>query len=405
MARRPTLIKGVELRGLEAAPAQVRGAVRIVPLVRREPRRDLRLWRRGYDEDLTVVALEGQIERPDLAYISYVPHGLVLSWSDDGSPMASYGARMERMERMERRDGREGKDGKRLALGPVGVRLLHRMAKREEGNRLRFLPLHLAMEGFLGLFFSGPDVAWREYSRYALSHGLGVRSETAVMGRGIRGLEDALRVFEIHDGQVGVLLFVADALASAFVVPTPEDYRALHDSLLEDFYGELLAYYAHDNETVAPMDVAFDAAVDSLAALRAALVEARREWAAFGTGVMAGNLLGRDVDARIVYTAGPFTLQRFITDLRPDEENHIGEAIVRDDGTLEYLKTYRLSAAQTRRAYLLGQLAAHNWNLDATGAALGADRDELIRRMERSGFGYLLAEEVRRAARKRIEAR
>jgi len=395
MARRTILLKEVELRGLEAAPSQVCGAVRIVPLVRREPRHDLRLWRRGYDEDLTVVALEGQLERPDMAYISYVPHGLVLSWSDDGTPVASYGARMEG------RDGREGKDGKRRALGPVGVRLLHRMAKREEGNRLRFLPLHLAMEGFLGLFFSGPDVAWREYSRYALSHGLGVRLETAVTGRGIRGLEDALRVFEIHDGQVGVLLFVADALASAFVVPTPEDYRALHDSLLEDFYGELLAYYAHYNETVAPMDVALDAAsVDSLTALRAALVEARREWAAFGTGVMAGNLLGRDVDARIVYTAGPFTLQRFITDLQPDKENHIGEAIVRDDGTLEYLKTYRLAAAQTRRAYLLSQLAAHNWNLDATAAALGADRDELVRRMERAGFGYLLTEEVRQAARK-----
>ncbi len=398
MARRTMLLKEVQLRGLEAAPAQVRGAVRIVPLVRREPRRDLRLWRRGYGEDLTVVALEGQLERPDLAYISYVPHGLVLSWSDDGAPVASYGARMERRDG---RPGQEGKDGKRLSFGPVGVRLLHRMAKREAGNQLRFLPLHLAMEGFLGLFFSGPDVAWREYSRYALSRGLGVRSETSVTGRGIRGLEDVLRVFEIHDGQVGVLLFVADALASAFVVPTPEDYRALHDSLLEDFYGELLAYYAHDNEMVAPMDVALDAAsVDSLTALRAALVEARREWAAFGTGVMAGDLLGRDVDARIVYTAGPFTLHRFITDLRPDEENHIGEAIVRDDGTLEYLKTYRLSAAQTRRAYLLGQLAAHNWNLDATAASLGADRDELVRRMERASFGYLLTEEVRQAARK-----
>ncbi len=38
----------------------------------------------------------------------------------------------------------------------------------------------------------------------------------------------------------------------------------------------------------------------------------------------------------------------------PNEECHIGERIVREDGTLEYLKTFRLSAAQVRRAYQLG---------------------------------------------------
>jgi len=59
------------------------------------------------------------------------------------------------------------------------------------------------------------------------------------------------------------------------------------------------------------------------------------------------------------------TLQRFRSSLDVTDINHLGEAIVREDGTIEYLKTYRLSAKQTRRAYLLQVLAAHSWNLAA----------------------------------------
>ncbi|MEH2056818.1 MAG: hypothetical protein V7K97_11825 [Nostoc sp.] len=48
-------------------------------------------------------------------------------------------------------------------------------------------------------------------------------------------------------------------------------------------------------------------------------------------------------------------LQRFITDLNPNEENHIGEAIIRENGELEYLKTYRLSGMQTRRGVSIAE--------------------------------------------------
>lgn len=99
------------------------------------------------------------------------------------------------------------------------------------------------MEGFLSMFFSGLDIAWSEYSQYALSHGLGCRFESSFSGHYIPGLEDALRVFEIHETLVGVLVFIAEAFTSAFVVSTPQDYRALHTSLLEDFYGELIYQY------------------------------------------------------------------------------------------------------------------------------------------------------------------
>ena len=389
MASKQKLLTDISLKGLEIAPSQIRGAVRIVPLLRREVRGDLRLVRRGYNEDITVVSLEGKMMEPGMKYYSYVPHGLVISWSDDGSPIATFGGQMVKP------------DGKRLDCGCASVRLMHRMAKRESKNQLRFLPLHLAMEGFLSLFFSGPDIAWSEYSKYALSHGLGSRYEMSVSGRYIAGLEDALRVFEIHPRQVGVLVFVAETLASAFVVPTPEDYRALHTSLLEDFYGELIYEYSLMFDKPLPMDLSVDESkINSLADLRSAIAQMRTDWACF-QGFMAEGLLQRQLSSQRVFTAGPFVLQRFITNLLPKEENHIGEAIVRENGELEYLKTYRLSAAQTRRVYLLSQLHLYNWNVDATAKALGNSREEFVMRLETAGFGYLLNQQVRDAARKK----
>jgi hypothetical protein len=383
------LLTDISLQGLEIAPSQVWGAVRIVPLLRPQVRDDLRLIQRNYEEDMTIVSLEGKMEAPGMKYFSYVPHGLVMSWTDDGSPVAAYGGQMVKP------------DGKRLDYGCAKVRLMHRMVKRESKNQLRFLPLHLAMEGFLSLFFSGPDIAWSEYSKYALSEGLGCRYENSIPGRYIAGLEEALRVFEIHPQQVGVLVFVAEALASAFVVPTPQDYRLLHTSLIEDFYGELIYEYGLLFDATVPMDTSVnDAQVNNLADLRQAIMQMRSDWASF-QGFMATGLLQRSLQSRVLYTAGPFFLQRFITDLLPKEENHIGEAIIRENGDLEYLKTYRLSAKQTKRVYLLSQLAVYNWNVDATAVALGNTREEFVCRLERVGFGYLINQHIRDAAYKK----
>jgi len=389
MAQKKHLLKDISLQGLDIAPSQVWGAVRIVPLLRPQVRGDLRLMQRDYEEDMTIVSLEGKMEAPGMKYFSYIPHGLVMSWTDDGSPVAAYGGQMVK------------RDGKSLNYGCAKVRLMHRMAKRESKNQLRFLPLHLAMEGFLSLFFSGPNIAWSEYSKYALSYGLGCRYETSVPGKYIAGLETALRVFEIHPQQVGVLVFVAEALASAFVVPTPQDYRLLHTSLIEDFYGELLYEYGLLFNTTFPMDTSVDESqVNNLATLRTAINKMRGDWASF-QGFMAAGLLKRSLQSKILYNAKPFFLQRFITDLDPKQENHIGELIIRDNGDLEYLKTYRLSAKQTKRVYLLSQLSAHNWNLDTTAGTLGNTREELVSRLENVGFGYLLNQHIRDAARKK----
>ena len=375
-------------RGLSLAPSQVLGGVRLVPVLRREVRADLRLGKRSYGEDRAVVSLDGELCASGIKYVSFVPHGLVVSWSDDGSPVAAWGAELH------------AKDGRRLGKGPGAVRLAHRMARREDPHQLRFLPLHLAMEGFLALHFGGPEVAWPEYSRQALRRGLSPRVEHAYAGAAVTGLDDALRLFEIHEGQVGVLVFVADALASAFVVPTPEDYRALHRSLLEDFYGELIVqygYYAGASSAEARID---ERSVSSLADLRGALDMMRADWASFHEGMAAG-LLEKPPRAEPIYKAGPFHLQRFVTDLDLASENHIGEAIVREDGTLEYLKTFRLSAAQSRRAFLLSRLAEHGWELEQTAGALACTKDELVRRFVDAGFGYLFAPAVLAAAQRR----
>lgn len=379
---------GVPLTGLTLAPPQTLGGVRLVPLLREAHRHDLRLTRRAYGEDFAVVSVDRRTD-----YISYVPHGLVANWTTDGG--AVFGSQMAPGRQTQ---AKQTKDGK--SYGDfVTARGLRKMVRREGPHQLRFLPLHVAMEGLLALHFGGPDLAWTEYSTRAIRSGLSPRWETTVPGRYITGLEDALRLFEIHQHQIGVLVFVADTLASAFVVPHPEDYAALHATLLTDFYGELIwqyGWYATEN-VVHPDPIEVDS-IHNLADLRAEVERLRARWSTLGAQ-MASGLLTRPVTSQQAYRFSPFTLQRFLTDLDPSAENHLGEAIYADDGSLQYLKTYRLSAAQTRRAYLLSQLAHHGWHLDTCAAALGYETTELILRLENAGFGYLLHQHVLDSAR------
>jgi len=372
---------GLGLRGLQIAPAQAFGAVRLVPLLREHVREDLRLGTHSFrDGRPHAVGVRGLADAPDVAYFSYIPHAYVLRWSSDGTAVAARGASLS-----------DKKHGLR-DLG--GVRVLHRMVRAEGPGALRFLPLHLAMEGFLGLHFGGPDVAWSEYSCEALSRGLSPRHERSVLGAYIHGLEDAVRMFEIHERQVGALVFVADALAAMVCFPHPDDYRALHRSLVRDFFGELVYQYAILYDDVPAHRVAVrEAEIADLAGLRAAVSRARADWTAF-TGDMAVGVLRETLRWQTVHRAGPFRLRRFMSALRPDEDNHIGEAIVRDDGELEYCKTFRLSAAQVRRAYLLEQLAWHQWDIGRTAEALGTTREGLYVRLRNAGFGYLLKEHV-----------
>ncbi len=379
------LLTNISLKGLEIAPSQICGSIRLVPLIRHKICGDLRLQSRKYHDDLSIVSIDKNIN-----YYSYIPHGMVMSWSDDGSTVANMGINITK------------KDGKHFRNKYANVQLKHRMAKRESKNTLRFLPLHLAMEGFLSLYFNAPRIAWDEYSSYANTYGLGCRSEYSISGRAIFGLEEALRVFEIHQGQVGVLVYVAEALASTFIVPTPEDYRALHYNLLEDFYGELIYQYALMYDKTYSMDLSIDASkISNLADLRSAVVQMRKDWASFNQSMMLNGLLDAQINSHLVYTAGCFELQRFLTKVSlRDEENHIGEAIIRDNGELEYLHTYRLTAAQSRRVYYLGKLDANNWDLKETAKSLACTQEEFVWKMEKEGFGYLFRQQIRDKARK-----
>lgn len=365
------------LDGLETRPAQVWGSVRLVPLVRDEPVPYLRLHRKVYAEPVSVVDVG------DSFYVSYVPHAFVATWSDgDQMPAASYGARL-----LER--------DTRASPPRVPVRFTRRMARKAGRDRLRFLPLHLAVEGYLALHFGGPEIAWEEWSRRAVAHGLSPRSEETYLGLQVHGIEDALRVFEIHPGQCGVMVYVADALASAFVTPHPDDYRALHPTLVEDLLGELIHTYGLLAGPAGDLSARIDdTEVRSLRDLRAAAERRQAEWAAFHDDVMAGGLFDEDGSHRVVQYLNGFELARFLPSFGLRRENHIGEAITDTDGRIAYMKTFRLSEAQVKRGYLLKRLAAHEWRLDATAAALGTDEAALALRLERAGFGYLLRQDV-----------
>lgn len=376
-------MNGLNLSGIQMAPPQVLGGVRLVPLIRSENRQDLRLSRRAYAEDFAFVEVD-----PKTVYTAYVPHGLVANWATDGG--AVFGSQVTQVSKK--------KDGKSYGQF-LTARGLRKMARREGKNQLRFLPLHVAMEGLLALHFGGSDIAWTEYSASAMRRGLSPRYETVVPGEQIAGLDDALRLFEIHKHQVGMLVFVAEALASAFVLPHPDDYADLHRTLITDFYGELIwqyGLYATENEIHPdPIDIG---SIDNTADLRREVESLRQRWQHMGE-MMSPALFDRDYHAHRVYRFKPFTLERFVSDLDPGRENHIGEAIFADDGSLQYLKTYRMSSAQTRRAYLLSQLAEHDWNLEHCAASLGCRKNELVLRLENAGFRYLLHQHVLDGAR------
>jgi hypothetical protein len=366
-----------DLEGLETGPAQAWGSVRLVPLIRDEPVPNLRLHRKVYAEPVSVVDVG------DAYYVSFVPHAFVAAWDDgDQLPGASYGTRL--LDRASEQ-----------APPRIPVRVVRRMARKADRNRLRFLPLHLAVEGYLALHFGGPEIAWEEWARRAVARGLSPRCEETYTGHRVRGLEDALRIFEIHPGQCGVMVYVADSLASAFVVPHPDDYRALHPTLVEDLFGELIYMYGLLGAPAGDLSARIDGTgIRTLADLRAAAEIQREEWASFHDAVMAGQLFDEGGTRQVVQHLHGFELARFLPSFALRGENHIGETITDGDGRVAYLKSFRLSDTQVRRGYLLRRLAEHDWRLSAAAAALGTDEGALALRLERAGFGYLLRQDV-----------
>lgn len=380
---------GLDFTGLTTRPAQVWGGVRLVPLVREEPVRGLRLHREVYDRFGEVLV------SPGTSYVSYIPHGLVADWSGAGPAENGTGG------------GQSAAYGTQLNTAhptAMAVDQHHRMVKRRPSRRkggrpagavarCRFLPLHLAMEGYLALHFGGPTIAWHQWSQEAVRQGLSPRSESAYLGLDVYGLADALRVFEIHPGQCGVMVYVADALAAAFVVPHPDDYRSLHPTLLQDMYGELIYQYGYFGGPVPDFEARLGDGryIATLADLRAAARAQERAWSESHDTVMARGLLGTSYSFERVYRMGSFDLHRFLPPFRVgSDEQHIGELIADHKGRTAYLKTFRLSPAQIRRGHLLNSLADNDWHLARTADRLGTTPEEIVRRIHAAGFGTLL---------------
>ncbi|MFK8002657.1 MAG: hypothetical protein AB8H86_23935 [Polyangiales bacterium] len=370
-----------ELRGLELGHAQVWGAVRLVPVIRPQTLHGLRLHKQVVQQTAAVSIDEGH-------YVSFVPHGYVLRWEDEQDGNASEGAALGTVMTTKSRLDSADFAPLRVVHGQV-----HRMVKRTKQG-LRFLPLHLAMEGFLTYQFGGPSRLFSEYSQDVIRRGLSPRVEWSMRGRSVPDLEDALRIFEIHPNQVGVLLFVGDEFYSAFVVPHADDYRALHRDLLSDFFADTLIYHALGYPNVPDWQVETSGEeVKSLADIRGFLARTEREWGEFHRG-LADQFFGRPHRAKERYRLGSFSLRQLLPSFDPKVDNHIGECILGGDGTLAYLKSYRLSAAQSRRAYLLQQLASVDWDLGACATLFRSTPAEFIRRLEKAGFGYLLKPHV-----------
>lgn len=382
-------MKKLDLSGVVAMPSQVWGGIRLVPLVRESPVVGLRLHHEIYRDALGVVDTDSRTR-----YLSYIPHGFIADWSGDGGQSAAYGTQL-------------------AASAPTGtecvpVRMHHGLAKRRRQKgvtekRLRFLPLQLALEGYLALHFGGPSVVWDEWSQQAVRQGLSPRAEAAYAGWQVPGLGDALRIFEIHPEQCGVLVYTADALAAAFVVPHPDDYRALHPSLVEDLYGELVHQYGFYGGPVPAFEarIGGERHIRSLADLRAAARAQERGWTETHDTLMANRLLDPSYHFERVYRMGEFGLWRFLPSFgRGEPEQHIGEAICDHKGRVAYLKTFRLSDAQIRRGHLLNGLHDHDWHLDRTARALGVDRGQLVGRIQDAGFASLLKHGAERAARR-----
>jgi len=389
MTKFPILEK-LELQGLSVGPPQILGHIRIVPILRPSFKANpsqLRMMIQNYNAPF------GVVDTGQAFYAStYMPHGLIATW-DDGKPVASYGASFAKAG--NKKGARQGRKHK--------SQIFTRMAKQVDKSALRLLPRHMAMEGFLSMYFEGPEIAWSEYSRDVFSKGLSVRSETGLGRAYFSGIDAALKTFEIHNNQVGAVLFISDVMADVLVLSHPDDYKRLHKSLIADYFAVEFLYLQDD--PIAQQEWANLRDARDLADLEIAVEELQKDWSE-SQAWMTEDLIARDIKSTRIYSTNDFSLQTFITDYKASfENNFIGEIIVNKTGDVEYLKAFALSKAQTKRVYLLDQLAEHHWNIEATARAAGQDYDAFILRLEKAGFGYILKPHVIKEARRKAKSK
>lgn len=381
--QRQILADLLEKQGLQSAPSQVWQGIRLVPLIDPQPVSDLRLFREKTEATLGIVNVDD-----DLAYYSYLPHSYILRWSPEGAPLAMRETQIELQNKQRKADGKHWK------VAPVVE--FERMAKKQDTQHLRFLPQHLGIEGYLHQFFRAPGLDWRDtYRRSAISEGLLPRTAFCLSGYALAGFEEALRLFEIHENQVGCLVFVADDLAMMCLYPHPDDYHFLHRSLLGDLFAEHFWYYSRIPVAVQALKSEGDSQAlnwgdlkRELQALRSGIVDFQA-W-------MASGLLKHPISSQMVQTLGPYQLRRFVSEIAPHEtqEAHMGELILSQQGKCVYFKSLRLSPQQIQTTWLLQNLEKQLWHLGQTAQALNISYDQLVLKMLKAGLGQILKPQI-----------
>jgi hypothetical protein len=354
--------------GLETRPGQVWGGVRLVPLVREAPVDGLRMH-------------PGALPETDLPRDGcwYVPHGLTAEWTGDGSAVPAFGTAL-RMPTSTVDGSRRPKAKPRFG---------------ERRTRIRFIPRRGALETYLPLAFKAPVIAWPEWSSRAFRQSMLPQPDRTHYGHLIDGLADALRIFEIHPGQCGVLVYVADALAGVLITPHPDDYRALHPTLVEDSYGELIWRYAMPHTSVQDFETRIDASkVASVADLRAQAAAVQRQWTEFHNDNLAAGLLDPEYHFTETYEMAGFRLVRYRPSFEPGRETHVGEAILDPDGRPAFLQSFRLAETQIRRGRLLESLAANDWRLEETATALTITVPALVALLHNSDLDWMLRRDI-----------
>lgn len=277
------------------------------------------------------------------------------------------------------------------------------MIKRRDKENIRFLPLNVAMESFLSSYFNCFDIKWEEYSRKGSKYGLSPRYDQVYSGQSLSELENALRVFELHKNQVGVLLFVADALASIFIVPNPYDYKELHYSLLKDFYGETIYFYSIYHKNLQSFKTEFDESkITKISDFNNELQRIKADLANFYT-MMANNVIKRKVSIKKLYDIKNYSLNYFFTEeMGKYSENYIGETIFDENYNIHYMKLYRISEEQIKRFVLLKLLDDNDWHIEQSAKTINLSKDEFILKMYKLELGHLLQPKYIDQAKKRL---
>lgn len=372
-----TDFKNIDLNNFEFGSSQVWGNIRILPVLSNNYSNNLRLQMRKYNENIQIVNVD-----KNLSYFSYIPHAFIIKYDKEGSSYSTKGTKVT------------SKDGKVYGNKDFSIRYNEKMFKKESKQTFRFLPFHTAMEGYLEISFNQPRTHWEEYRGKALAFGLAFRYEYNYSGRLLPDLEDALRLFEIYENQVGSILYINDFPASVFIVSHPEDYRILHNTLILDQYSELIYYYGVMANQVSPFNFKINENnVNSIDTLKREFYKSLNQITEFEKSV-ANHLISYETDFKKLNDFGEYSFGRFISSLEENKSAFIGESIIDKNNNIQYMKTFHLSVEQTRKARLLKNLEKNDWNITNTAKEMKISYEELIKLMERLGFAYLLKPEI-----------